>query len=175
MRLFASFAIVAALALPVVAHADTTFTFTPTGGSAITFELSSVSFTETSSPYDYAYYNVDSSQVSTVAAFGSDEGVYFDANYGYGPTPFDLQIVTASDTEYLLDGAQLFTGTVADPSYIDGTYTLAGDQAEGNGIGGTLVITGGSASATPEPSSLVLLGSGTLSLAGAVRRRMRKA
>lgn len=143
----------------------TTFTFTPDGGGTpltYTFDVSTPTSVNQTSPFDVALYTVGADTVQLPA---DDESQWFMTHEGYGHV--DILFVTGGYA-YLLDGPTLFTGSTSSPHILPGTYVLAGEQAEGWGIGGTLFISG---AATPEPSSVMLLGTGLAGTFG-MRRRL---
>jgi hypothetical protein len=76
-----------------------------------------------------------------------------------------------SDQQFDLDGPQLFTGLVNDPTFKIGTFTLTSDSDSFSYCdSGTykLTITDPTpTSVTPEPSSVLLLATGILALVGA--------
>ena len=167
MKLFVSASLLAAaVCVCSVAHADT-FTFTPTGGTAVTITTgaSTKGSIDQAPQYDFVGYTA---AAGTDYFFADDEAQFYKTSFGYGHV--DFAFVDNNGNEDEVDGPTLFTGTVENPTFIAGTYNLTGEAQEGNGVGGQLVITNDTA-VTPEPSSLALLGTGVLGVVGVARRR----
>ena len=149
------------LAASLAAHADDLFVF-QSGSDTLTFTLPSsptptefggqsfdiyedFTFDGVTGPGDVSFYVAE------------DEGGFH--AYFYGPTAYG---------EYNQAGAQLFSGTPDEPTFISGSYNLT--DYYGEKPGGVLTITEALA-VTPEPSSFALLGTGLLGVAGALRKR----
>jgi PEP-CTERM motif len=172
MRFLAPCALFCAVALSAAAHAETVkFTLTPAAnpaaGKPITFTLdaSDPDFTDP----DFVAYNTSLSP-------GSEDIIAFynpaeTALLGDGPLNFEIQ--TDRDNVFsvtFFEGAQLYSGTESDPVFTSGAYQLDAATIFGDDETATLVIDA-APSTVPEPSSIFLLGTGVLSLAGAIRRR----
>ncbi len=69
------------------------------------------------------------------------------------------------------DSVPLFSGSLTAPTFLLGTFAMTNEQDSGptNEFGTNFTATIG---ATPEPSSIVLLGTGLLTVCGAVRRKV---
>ena len=89
---------------------------------------------------------------------------YQDANYYNYSIDTSLGGVTAYQ-----GSQQYFSGPVSSPTFIPGIYDVSYSM-DGSTLDGTVSIVQ-EAAATPEPSNIMLLGTGVLSLAGALRRR----
>ena len=172
------------LALAGSAHADTVdFTYTPTGGTAVTFSLDSTA--------PSVFVAGQASEFDVTFSDGSDVTLdfvnpdYF-ASLGYGPANLEL-INNTTGTDDIFYGVQLYSGSESSPTFTPGQYTLGAATLFGLTDSGTLGISlasspvsgpGGGPSnvavaPTPEPSSIALLGTGALACASLVRRRRK--
>ena len=137
----------------LIARADTitTFTAAPLSGT-ITIDTTAGAVTTDS---------LSLIQNGTVVDLTFGEG---EADGGTGYAFLDIQ---KNDAYYLLVTATSFGSIVG---YNGGTFILSDAIGEAGGFGTLTPIA--TPSAVPEPSTLLLLGTGALTLAGAVRRRI---
>jgi hypothetical protein len=170
MRL--SLVLLAALAIPAAARADTvSFTFTPTGGTAVTFTLSPSQISAEVGGFVTQYRPISFSDGTTdIVAFLNPASPFLMPGQHID---FEIQNLAGSDASGF-DGVQLYSGDESAPVFTSGTYNLGAATGFANSVGGTLVIDAGPAP-VPEPSPLVLLATGVLGSAGALRRRCIKA
>jgi hypothetical protein len=193
MRRLLTLSVLAAAIYPVAAHADTLATFTiapatftpnsvdpgPTGVASGTFTVDTTLgvfvsadmtfITDAATPVTYVFDGP-----ATNSSFPNPNpleffGVVQDAS---GQDEISIELAVSTLVGYA--GGPLCSVDTPCPNGTDSAIIF------NPGPDGTLsVFTDGTAvadvAATPEPSSLVLLGTGALSLAGVVRRRLRKA
>jgi PEP-CTERM motif len=148
------------------------------GSSLTTGDLGSVSFTTG------AFMSGGSLQMGGTFAAGGTftvdgngtngiaNGVLFSGSFS-GPTSWVLTTLANGTHNYTLTG--VLTGTMGSTSVNGVTVQLTINTGKGF-FNGSTTISGGDTevgAAVPEPSTLALLGTGTLGLAGLLRRRMR--
>jgi hypothetical protein len=179
--------LVAALILPLTAHADTIDDFALVGGGySITFSLPA-SFTAPNPSHlsSVVLTNIASS-VNGVSGSSVNMGFYlpnfpFRTGIDFAITPplsggsgTEEFALTGPDVIQLLSGT---TPTFTAAEFIPGMYSLPQffngiPQNTQGGIPFVLTVTPEAASATPEPSTFVLLGTGVLGLTSLARRRL---
>ena len=143
---------------PAVSHAGT-YNFTVTeDGVTDTFSLPS-------SPVVPPAGDVPGQFFDLFGVAVSENGVVSDPGVGFGDTGYEVDFGVLDGSLYVV-GPTLFTGTDAAPTFILGDFT------------GTNFFTGEAVNiditaATPEPSSLLLMGSGLISFAGLLRRKLK--
>ena len=108
-----------------------------------------------------------------VIVFNANPGAYSQLEFLSGKTFVGNGLLISGTPlgDLLLNGALLYSGTSAKPTFLTGSFNL--HNFYGNGTPSYLltITPEASAAVTPEPSTLVLLGSGSLTLIGLMRRR----
>lgn len=183
---FKSLVATAILASPVASHAGTVDLFTLTGkGLLVTFSLPETPAVDTGIP-DLAFL-LNSADITANGSKLTARPAQFNVlAVGGGFALLDdddpLEVEnTDGITEYLVySGAQIFSGTVDNPTFLPGSYTLDAlycpgtdpDRPDFNPCSSNynLDITQ-TMSATPEPGSLMLVCTGLLGAASVSQRR----
>jgi hypothetical protein len=155
----------AALAFAAPANAAT-YLFSLTGSYTASFELSSSPTPSLIFPDSFAVANISGTYQGVG---GSKTAFFYIADIGGG---FGLKNSNNNQFPFVSDGPQLFTGTLAAPTFKTGTFSLV----QFNGAGRyTLTITNLDAPVPtiPEPATWAMMIGGFGMLGAAARRRTR--
>jgi hypothetical protein len=150
--------------ISLLAKADT-LNFSLTGeGNSYTFSLPSNPVPNAAGPDTYfvltnvtVTVNSQSNDTANLTFFSSSSG-----------SP-GLDIFPLSPSSLDLDGPQLYTGSEEAPVFAPGTFSLGNSATEKPY---SLVISDAGPPSVPEPSTLLLLGTGSVSAVGVVRRKV---
>ena len=165
-------ALVATLFFASCAHADTLFSYTgssPTGiTDTLTFQAPTTPTPVVLSASSFLLPSVSGTFDQYTFTPGVEFGTSSDRVNGDGNNVVQPILI--------LNGPQLWTGPVTDPTFVDGSYAFTGNFLIHELLTtpdlsytstGTLTVS----TVTPEPSSFALLGTGLLGVAGVVKRR----
>ncbi|MEY2883316.1 MAG: hypothetical protein RL490_1040 [Pseudomonadota bacterium] len=154
----------AAAAIAAPAAAATTYNFSVAGG---------YSWSMPASPTPNGYSASDATFFNVPFTAGPDNFVYilriYNAAGGGGVAILSDPYGFANSTRYRGLGAEIYTGTLAAPTFKTGTFTLTQQYF---GYQQVLTITDAAAGAVPEPASWAMLIAG-FGLTGAAMRRRR--
>jgi hypothetical protein len=195
--LLRSVAVISALSLPLIAHADTvtysgtvTLTDTTTGHTIGTFASDPFTFTDTGlSSSTGTFFNPFLDPISINGVINNDDQISLDVSFtdpgsGSGDLlgeDFKTTGLFGSnniDWDYpTVDSIDLSNGSVAVitlPNFLGFASTALHSCGDGKVCGSSdlgIYITDNDPAAAPEPSSLFLLGTGVIGAAGMIRRR----
>jgi hypothetical protein len=177
MRLLSSLAVLTVgLFAAQVAHADVVTTFVITDGTLASGDAVTGTVTIDTTLGTFVSEDIVTSDAGTnyvfsgpigpgnQGSFNGDTQYYGDSSYA-PPYYFDVDLPVASLVGYA--GGAICTNASTCPGDYAGGLTFASAT--------DFQATGSLVAATPEPGSLIRLGTGTLSLAGAIRRRLQRA
>jgi hypothetical protein len=155
------------IAIPAAASAETVFTYTPDGGSAITFSPDQATVLAAVAGVGIVYGLTPSGDQASLFNPAATTAA------NDGPAVFEfIDHVNGTDTVY--EGLQLYSGPESSPIFTPGTYQLTADSKFPNNTGtGTFTIA--NIAATPEPSSFLLLGTAAAGAIQVARRRRKDA
>lgn len=149
-----------------VCRADS-FTFTPTGGAATTFDIDPGTASDASEVgFGYSGVTMFSGGVSSI----NTEVFFFDPEHVPGSFDFFINDPLVGVVAYFT-GPKLYDGFPGPITFLGGTYQLQASSYYGDTVTGTLVVAP-STVPTPEPRSWVLLATGLIASAGLFKARL---